>query len=312
MGGFETLWGSVPALATPVSADGDVDTEGLARLVEHVVEGGVGGFNVLGTSGEFSLVPPRLRERAITAAAAANAGRVVFIVGCGRPSLEETRDEIAQAADLGADAVLVTPSYYHPITGAEVRAWFEALARDARTPLMYYHIPQTTKVAIGADVIGALHADGAIQGIKDSSGVAPFLSRVITLTRHDPGFRSTVGGPFYLVGAMQMGAVGVTGMLGTVLPHLEIAILDAFRAGDIEGALDAQRRLHEFQEWLFLPGRNTIACAKAALEAMGICGRSTWPPIAALDDADAARITEGIGEWLPAGDAAGAPASATG
>ena len=80
----------------------------------------------------------------------------------------------------------------------------DALAEDARVPVMYYHIPQTTKVAIGAGTIAALHADGAIQGIKDSSGVAPFLSRVITATRHDAAFRPTVGGPFYLVGAMSL------------------------------------------------------------------------------------------------------------
>lgn len=294
---LDTLFGSVPALATPVDARGRVDTGGLGRLIEHVIAGGIGGFNVLGTSGEFSLVPPSERARAIETAATVNAGRVTFIVGCGRPSLAETREEIAQAADLGADAVLVTPSYYHPQSDADVRRWFGALAETAKLPVMYYHIPQTTKVQVAPTTIGALHADGAIRGIKDSSGVAPFLARVITCTRHDPTFRPTVGGPFYLVGSMQMGVVAVTGMLGTVLPHLEIAVIRAWQAGDMTAALEAQKRLHEFQEWLFVPGQNHIACAKAALEAMDICGREMWPPFARVDDTVARRIAEGIGQW---------------
>lgn len=294
---FTSLWGSVPALATPVTSSGVFDAEGLTRLVEHVVAGGVGGFNVLGTSGEFSLVPPSLREAVITTARTANDGRVPFIVGCGRPSLAETRDEIEQAGELGADAVLVTPSYYHPLTGDDIRRWFEQLAEAARVPIMYYHIPQTTKGMVSPEVIGQLHASGAIAGIKDSSGVAPFLSRVITLTRHDRAFRATVGGPFYLTGAMQMGAVAVTGLLGAVLPALEIAILEHWRAGEHDAAIEAQQRLHEFQAWLFMPGRNQIACAKAALEAMGVCGRAMWPPFDAVSDEDAAAIAEGIARW---------------
>ena len=87
-------------------------------------------------SGCLALVPPRLREQVIATAARANAGRVTFIVGCGRPSLEETREEIEQAAALGADAVLVTPSYYHPIGDEDVRRWVGALAETARLPAL--------------------------------------------------------------------------------------------------------------------------------------------------------------------------------
>ena len=295
---FYSLAGSVPALATPVTSSGKFDSAGLEKLVNHVIDGGVGGFNVLGTSGEFALVPPETRAEVIRTAVAANRGRVPLIVACGRPSVEETRREIDQAADLGADGVLCTPSYYYPLNGEETRRYFNALAESASIPIMYYHIPQMTKVAIGADVIGQLWSDGAIKGIKDSSGMAPFLARVISNTASDPSFRATVGGAFYLVGSLQMGAVATTGLLGTVFPGFEIAVIEAVAAGNLAEAREAQARLHVFQDWLFRPGLNQIAAAKAALEVLGICGREMWPPMRSLEDGEIDFLRTGLREKL--------------
>ncbi|MBM3524133.1 MAG: hypothetical protein FJX57_14360, partial [Alphaproteobacteria bacterium] len=87
------IHGSVPALVTPFTPAHDIDEAAVGRLVEHVIAGGAQGFNILGTTGEFALVPPEQRRLVLRAAAAANRGRVPMIVGCGRPSMKETAQE---------------------------------------------------------------------------------------------------------------------------------------------------------------------------------------------------------------------------
>lgn len=121
--------GNVPALVTPCNDAGDPDLTALHRLVDFVVERGVDAFNVLGTTGEFSLVAPRHRRAIIEAAVAAARGRVPVMVGCGRPSVEETSTEIEEAGACGAAAVLVTPSYYFQISDEEVVRFFRCLPR---------------------------------------------------------------------------------------------------------------------------------------------------------------------------------------
>jgi 4-hydroxy-tetrahydrodipicolinate synthase len=289
--------GSVPALVTPFAASGAVDEAAVGRLVEHVVAGGAHGFNVLGTTGEFALVPPAERRKALRAAAAANRGRLAMIVGCGRPSLAETRDEIAEAADLGADAALVTPSYYLFLGADEVRRWFAALAAAARIPLHFYNYPLLTKAAVGPALIAALRADGSIGGIKDSGGNAAFLARVLSLTAGDEVFRVLVGGSAFFLGALALGAHGVTGAIGGVAPWVELAVWDAFRAGDLPRARRVNDRLYPLQQAFYAPP--FLDMHNRMKECLVLLGRQARavvrPPLVKLDAAEIARLKAALG-----------------
>jgi 4-hydroxy-tetrahydrodipicolinate synthase len=293
------IHGSVPALVTPFTDSHAVDEAAVGRLVEHVVAGGAHGFNILGTTGEFSLVPPADRRRVLRAAAATNRGRVPMIVGCGRPSLAETQDEIALAADHGADAVLVTPSYYLFLGPDEVRRQFAALAASTKLPIHFYNYPLLTKAQVDAASIARLVADGSIQGIKDSGGNAAFLARVLSLTADRPEFRVLVGGTAYFLGALALGAHGATGAIGGVAPWIELAVYDAFHAGDMARARRAQARLEAFQELFgFTAEGNAAMATKVALAALGLCGETPALPFARLSEAAARRIRDRLPEFM--------------
>jgi 4-hydroxy-tetrahydrodipicolinate synthase len=291
--------GSAPALVTPFTERHAIDTAAVGRLVSHVIDGGAHGFNVLGSTGEFALVAPGQRRQVLAAAARANRGRVKMIVGCGRPSLGETQTEIAEAREHGADAVLVTPSYYLFLGPDDVRRQFAALARTAKLPIHYYHYPLLTKAAVGPGLIAQLVEDGSIQGIKDSGGSAPFLARVLSLTAHRPDFRVLVGGTAYFLGALALGAHGATGAIGGVAPWVELAVYDAFRAGDIARARKAQARLEAFQDLFgFTAEANAAIATKAALASLGLCGATPVQPFAPLPEAQARRIRRGLKRFM--------------
>jgi 4-hydroxy-tetrahydrodipicolinate synthase len=296
------IHGSVPALVTPFAPAHAIDEAAVGRLVEHVIAGGAHGFNILGTTGEFALVPPEQRRLVLRAATAANRGRVPMIVGCGRPSLAETSREIAEARDLGADAVLVTPSFYLFLGPDEVRRQFAALAAKAGVAIHFYNYPLLTKASIPATVIAQLRADGSIQGIKDSGGNAAFLARVLSLTSGDPGFRVLVGGTAYFLAALALGAHGATGAIGGVAPWIELAVYDAFRAGDIEKARRAQARLEAFQDIFgFTAEGNAAIAAKVALASLGLCGDKPAEPFETLPGPQAQRLRAALRPFLERG-----------
>ena len=299
------IHGSVPALVTPFTPSHAIDEAAVGRLVEHVIAGGAHGFNILGSTGEFALVPPAQRRIVLRAAAAANRGRVPMIVGCGRPSLAETHAEVAEAADLGADAVLVTPSYYLFLGADEVRRQFAAIARPAKIPIHFYNYPLLTKAAIGPATIAQLRADGSIHGIKDSSGNAAFLARVLSLTSGDRAFRVLVGGTAYFLAALALGAHGATGAIGGVAPWVERAVYEAFLAGDLSRARRAQARLEAFQEIFgFTAEANAAVATKVALASLGLCDELPVEPFAKLPAAQAQRIRDGLPEFMARGEIA--------
>jgi len=287
--------GNVPALVTPCTDAGDPDLAALRRLVDFVIERGVDAFNVLGTTGEFSLVAPRHRRAIIEAAVSAARGRVPVMVGCGRPSVEETSAEIEEAGACGAAAVLVTPSYYFQISDEEVVRFFSTLAQRSHLPLLYYHIPQLTRVPVAPATVARIADDGIVAGVKDSGGDAAFFSALLARTESLPDFRAFIGGSAFLLGALALGAHGVTGALSNFAPHLDHELRDAFESGDMPRARHAQAVIVRANDTIFLNmRRNPAVVTKAVLAKIGICSEAVFPPLARLEPGERQSILDSL------------------
>lgn len=287
----------VPALVTPATSAGEPDLPGMGRLVEQVVAAGADAVVVLGSTGEFSIVPPHFRAGVLRAAVEAAAERIPVIAGCGRPSIAETMAEIAEARACGAAAAMVTPSYYFPLGDEEIAAFFRAVAKGAELPLLYYHYPEMTGCRVGVPTLVRLVDDGVISGLKDSGGDAAFFARLAAAVRGRDDFRLFIGGSAYLLAALALGADGVTGGLGNFATHLDRALIDAFRNGDMARAREAQAAIVRANAATFFAvPRNAAAIAKVVLAALGVCGEATFPPIAPLAPEERARVHNGLAE----------------
>lgn len=281
----ERFRGNVPALVTPCHPDGAPDTASMRRLVDRVLAHGVGGLNVLGSTGEFSLVEPRHRAGIIETVVAQAGGQVPVMVGCGRPSVAETVAEIREAASMGASAALVTPSYYFPLSQAESARFFSEVAEDSPLPILYYHYPLMTGCSAEVSTIVQLARSGAIAGLKDSSGDAAFFARMASEAMALPDFRLFVGGSAYLLGALALGADGVIGALSNFATHLDNTLLDAFAAGDLATARTAQAEIVRANAVLFFAyQRNAASVTKAILAHLEICGDAVFAPLSRLEE----------------------------
>ncbi len=281
--------GNMPALVTPLTPDLKVDTEGIARLVDHVLEGGVHGVVVLGTSGEFQSIDTDQRGIAISTAVEACGGRVPVLAGAGLPNLKATIEQIKAAEDAGADGCLVTPPYYFPIDQDAIVAWFERLVAATSLPILYYHFPRMTKLMAEPDTVVRMREAG-LAGIKDSGGLTTYLQQVLLRLADDPGFRVMVGGDNHFLAALVHGADGTIGLPPNVVPEIGSRLFEAYASGDMETASEMQRRAVEFVNALMPGGGNGQSVAKAALEKLGICGRTVAPPMRTLSESEAEEV----------------------
>jgi dihydrodipicolinate synthase/N-acetylneuraminate lyase len=271
------LEGILPPMVTPLLDGERVDVEGLERQVERLIEGGVHGIYFLGSTGESVALRDGERRRALAAAVAAVRGRVPVVVGTMASSTARAIDNITMAEEAGADAVAVTPPHYYPSNGeAELRAHYEAARQATRLPLVIYNIPGTTKVMLSAELVAELAQRERVIGIKDSSGDWNNALKLLFLLRDQPRF-SLLFGSIQVAGpAILYGAEGAVIGTANIDPVLFVRLYEAARAGKVEEVYALQQRALSLARLVSFGA--PVACIKAALELMGVCGATVAQP----------------------------------
>jgi len=287
-----TLKGVIPAMVTPLTEGGAVDEPAVGRLVEHVVAAGVSGLLPLGSTGETASLDEPSRRAMLAATVKAARGRVPVICGVAQSNLPAAAAEVAAAAELGADAVLVAPPFYYFVDQPTVISFYRAIAEASPIPVLLYNIPQNTKVPADPATVAALARDGAIKGIKDSSRDFEYFELICGATREMPAFRIFTGSDTMLLASLAMGGAGTICGAANVAPGWVVRIYDDFVRGDLNAAREHQDQLVD----LIMRLREGVfpAAIKAALEAQGVCDAWMARPIAPLD----ARARDALGVKL--------------
>ena len=143
-----SLRGIVPPLVTPLSARDQLDVGGLEKLVHHVLDGGVSGVFILGTTGEAPSLSYRLRRQLIEETVRIVDAQVPVLVGITDTAFIESVAIARHAADCGASATVLTTPYYFPAGQTELTAYVQNIAPLIPLPLMLYNMPGMTKVWI--------------------------------------------------------------------------------------------------------------------------------------------------------------------
>lgn len=280
--------GVVPPLVTPLLDADTLDTEGLARLVEHVLRGGVHGLFVLGTMGEGPSLSHALHRELLTHVVRLVRGRVPVLVGISDASLAESVSLARCAAERGADAVVAAPPYYFPAAQEPLVRWGRELADRVPLPLILYNMPEMTKHVLETETIRRLADCPRIVGLKDSGGDLGYFTEVARMARAiRPDWSIFVGPELLLPEAGAAGGHGVIPGGANVMPRLFVDLDAAVRAGDaarVESLRDRARRLARLYEVGQMPGRVVVGI-KTALATMGICEDAVASPFERFDTA---------------------------
>src|SRR5438309_4379197 len=264
----ESLAGVLVALASPLQHDGTVDEPAVARLVEHVLAGGVRGLLALGSTGETASLDETSRRKILDAVVKTAHRRVPVICGVAQSHMSSSRAEIEAAAKLGSDAVLVAPPFYYPTDQPGVLAFYRRLAEHAPLPILVYNIPQFTKVVVEPATVATLAREGAIAGIKDSSRDFEYFEGICLATRDVAGFRVFTGSDTMLLASLAVGGAGTICGAGNIAPRWVVRIYDDFMGGHLEAARVSQDALYEVV--MALRGGVFPSAIKAALHVQGI------------------------------------------
>src|SRR5438876_6080345 len=135
--------GLMVAMVTPFR-DGGIDLEATARLVDFMIDGGVEGLVVSGSTGEAATCSVEERRNLWTFVKQRVHGRVPLVAGTGTNNTAESITLTRMAEELGMDgAMLVTPYYNKPTPRGQI-AHFTAVANATRLPIVLYNVPGRT------------------------------------------------------------------------------------------------------------------------------------------------------------------------
>ncbi|MBP6963467.1 MAG: dihydrodipicolinate synthase family protein [Armatimonadetes bacterium] len=292
MASLSKVSGVIPPLLTPLTDDRRIDEPALRRLVRHVLEGGVHGVFVMGSSGEFPCFDRDDRRRAIEIVADAIGDRVPVFAGISDAGTELAVRNAQDAVSAGADAVVLTMPYYFRLGRDEdVFTHYRHVAGAVSRPLVMYNIPQTAKTMIGVDAIAQLAEEGTISAIKDSSTDFNHFQKLVIRMSGMPEFRILQGSEFQMAASMLIGAHGGVLGISNIIPGLCVQLYDAAARGDVEQARELQRRVTAVAQ-VFWAGEGTLSSLKTAASMLGLCGPAMMLPMPVISEGSRDKIRE--------------------
>jgi len=265
--------GIFPAIATPMSSDGTLNETAFREVMEFNIQAGVGGFWVAGGNGESVLLSDEENMRIAEIASDQNRGRINNIMHVGAPTTERAVKLAEHAAKAGAEAICCVPPFFYRQTDEAIVEHYKAVAASADLPFYVYNLPQSTGVEITVELMQKIQdAVPQLAGLKHSS---INFANVREWVKMD--LKCFIGSSMLMVPALSIGAIGCIDGPPCAAPELWVNIWKAWQAGDIDEAMNAQRKASSFTEIMREAGVHSGT--KAVLtERLGIdCGSGRLP-----------------------------------
>lgn len=281
-----------PVVTTFSPTTGGLAVSAFGGNVQAHLEAGLHGIVVCGSTGEAALLNRAERVALTSLARWATPRDKTLIVGTGAEStamcLEYTRD----AAQHGADAVLVVAPHYYGtmMTERALSKHYHTIADESPVPVVLYNIPKYMHFALPATLVAELARHENVIGLKDSSGNRELFASYMP-AQSDSFSVLTGNGPMWL-DALEMGSRG--GILAVALfaAALSLDVYDSFRRGERESARASQARLTPLGAKIV--GEMGIAGVKAAMDAVGggLVGGPLRAPLLPLEANQVANVAE--------------------
>jgi dihydrodipicolinate synthase/N-acetylneuraminate lyase len=256
-----------------MSSDGTINETAFREVMEFNIQAGVGGFWVAGGNGESVLLSDEENMRIAEIASDQNRGRINNIMHVGAPTTERAVKLAEHAAKAGAEAICCVPPFFYRQTDEAIVEHYKAVAASADLPFYVYNLPQSTGVEITVELMQKIQ-NGVPQlaGLKHSS---INFANVREWVKMD--LKCFIGSSMLMVPALSIGAVGCIDGPPCAAPELWVNIWKSWQAGNIDEAMNAQKKASSFTEIMREAGVHSGT--KAVLtERLGIdCGSGRLP-----------------------------------
>ncbi|GAB3157591.1 4-hydroxy-tetrahydrodipicolinate synthase [Myceligenerans halotolerans] len=268
------------AMVTPMTPDGAIDLKASVKLAKKLVDDGSDGLVLSGTTGEAPVTHAPEKAELVAAVAEAVGDRAAVLSGAGSNDTAHAIRMAEQAAEAGADGLLVVSPYYSRPTQEGLLRHFTAVADATELPVMLYDIPGRAGVRIAPETFVRIAEHPQIIANKDATGDVWSAAQLIEAT----GLAWYSGDDGLLLPFLSVGGAGLVSVSAHVVSAQYADVVRRWDAGDHAGALAAFRRVMPVVGALNGAGAQAVM-AKAALQAQGVLEHRTLrlPNVAASD-----------------------------
>ncbi|MFL4478766.1 dihydrodipicolinate synthase family protein [Paeniglutamicibacter sp. ORCA_105] len=269
---------------TPLTATG-IDERAFESIIGRLASAGVDSIGALGSTGSYAYLDRSERARAASLAVQC-AGGVPVIVGVGALGTREVLRNVEDAQSAGADAVLLAPMTYQPLTEDEVFGLYEDVSANLSVPLVVYDNPGTTRVNFSDELHGRIAQLKAVASIKIppvSANPAEAAERVAALRALVPGHVTIgVSGDGAAANGLLAGCDAWYSVMAGILPEHCLAITRAATSGDVEKARSLSMAMEPL--WAQMARYGSFRVASAVAEDLGLVKPGNLPmPVRSLD-----------------------------
>jgi 4-hydroxy-2-oxoglutarate aldolase len=271
-------------IPTPFVND-EISFEHLKANVKKYAETDLSGIVVLGSNGEFPYLTFEEKVQMIAAVRAELPSGKKVIAGTGCESTKETIQLTKEAAQAGADAVLViTPCYFKgSMNEAALTQHYLTVAENSPIPVLLYNMPGNSGINMSSKLVVKLSAHENITGVKDSSGNIVQIAEILAGVPAD--FSVFAGSGSFLLPSLMLGAVGGTLAVANVMPNECARIQKLFEQGNLEAAKAEQFRVLPVNA--AVTAKYGVGGLKAAMDMLGYFGGEPRKPMLPLTDSAA-------------------------
>ncbi|MCE5185950.1 MAG: dihydrodipicolinate synthase family protein [Planctomycetaceae bacterium] len=284
--------GVIVPMATPFTCEGQIDSNSVHRIIDHLIAGGSDGIFVLGTTGESASISAGEKQKLVEAAVQSTSKRAVVYAGISGNCLAESIAAAQRYMDIGADVLVAHVPYYFSLNEDEIVSYFMTLADHIAGPLMLYNMPITTHISLSTDCIDKLSRHERIVGLKDSENTPGRLEASIERFAGRDDFSFVVGCAALSAKALGMGAAGIVPSAANLEPRLYKTLFEKAVQGNALAAQELQQQTNRVSA-LYQGTRSlgqSLAALKAAMHLLGLCESMMLPPLVTLEKKDMVEI----------------------
>ena len=272
--------GSMVAMVTPMQADGAIDDEGLARLVEFHIENHTDAIIAVGTTGESATLDHGEHSKVIARVVELARGRIPVIGGTGANSTTEAISLTERAKNAGVAACLLVTPYYNKPTQEGLYRHFRAIAEAVEIPQILYNVPGRTACDMLPETVARLAEIPNVIGIKEATGDLDRIKSLVAQCGQD--FEIFSGEDWLAMKSILAGGRGVISVTANVAPAQMHDMCVRALDGDAEGARRVDDSLQPLHKALFLES-NPIP-VKWAVSQLGLMGPGIRLPLTPLSE----------------------------
>lgn len=258
----------IPAMVTPMKADGSMDFQAAAALARRLVADGADGILVNGTTGESPVT--HMDEKVNLVRVVRQAVDVPVISGAGSNDTAHTVRMVEMIQEAGADALLVVMPYYSRPSQDGVVAHFRSVCESADCPVILYDVPGRTGLHVELETYRRLSELKHVEAVKDATGDLAAVPQ----KRQETGLAWYSGDDGLYLPFLALGAVGIISVMAHVASGPMQDLAARFDTGDLTGAQRLAATLAHLVQALNGDGQQAVM-AKAALKVAGSLDETT-------------------------------------